>query len=127
METLRVPPSLLASYAAALKAGRPVDIGKVNSIATSLGARIVCEEAFKWSSKHKIISYVCNDKSAVNACVNFADDHRVLVEPACGAALFAVYENSPVLSDYSKILLIVCGGAGVSLQKLNEWRKQFWL
>ena len=32
-------------------------------------------------------SWVTSDESAVRACMRFAGDHRVLVEPACGAAL----------------------------------------
>ena len=39
----------------------------------------------------QIKPWVCNDQQAVAACLKFAEDHRVLVEPACGAALAAVY------------------------------------
>lgn len=42
----------------------------------------------------QIKPWVCNDTDAVAACLRFAEDHRVLVEPACGAALAAVYGRS---------------------------------
>jgi hypothetical protein len=53
----------------------------------------------------------------------------MLVQPACGAALSAVYSNVlPKLKDEGKlqeltdVVVIVCGGSGVSLAKLQEWK-----
>jgi L-serine/L-threonine ammonia-lyase len=53
--------------------------------------------------------------------LRFADDHRILVEPACGAALAAVYDRAAPLVEREPIVVIVCGGAGVSLALLKEW------
>ena len=63
-------------------------------------------------------------------CFEFSDDHRILVEVACGAALAGVYSN--VLRDLQKegklpselksVLVIVCGGSGITLQKLIEYQ-----
>ena len=50
--------------------------------------------------------------------VQFADDHRVVTEPACGAALAGVYEGKAVLDSFSNILVIVCGGATTTLEQL---------
>ena len=58
-----------------------------------------------------------------SACLSFADDHRVVVEPACGAALALAYEGVEVLRAARQVLLIVCGGAGVSYDELRELRK----
>jgi L-serine/L-threonine ammonia-lyase len=57
----------------------------ITSIAKSLGAKQICKKAFEWIGKHPIYSHVVSDASALNACKNFVNDHRVLVEPACGA------------------------------------------
>jgi L-serine/L-threonine ammonia-lyase len=54
----------------------------------------------------------------------FADDHRVLVEPACGAALSVIYDNSPVIESANSIVVIVCGGIGISIDKLTQWEQE---
>jgi L-serine/L-threonine ammonia-lyase len=53
----------------------------------------------------------------------FADDHRVIVEPACGASLALLYKNSEVLKGFENILVIVCGGVAVSYRELIELRE----
>jgi hypothetical protein len=55
--------------------------------------------------------------------VGFADEHRVLVEPACGASLSVVYDNDDVLEKYRNIVVIVCGGSKVDLDQIAEWKK----
>ena len=55
--------------------------------------------------------------------VKFADEHRVLVEPACGASLSVVYDNDAVLEKYRNIVVIVCGGSKVDLDQIAEWKK----
>src|SRR6185437_12144230 len=40
-----------ASFAAAMDAGRPVALDRIDTIASSLGARQVCGEAFQWSRR----------------------------------------------------------------------------
>ena len=91
---------------------------------TSLGAKKVSEAAFQWNKKHKIISHVVTDRQALNVCLRFTLDHRLLVEPACGASLAVVYSPIDFLEDKKNILVIVCGGAGVSIEQLEEWNKQ---
>jgi L-serine/L-threonine ammonia-lyase len=112
-----------ASFAAAIEAGRLVTLDRVTSVATTLGARRVAAEALNWTKRHPITPWQVTDRQAVDACVHFADDHRVLVEPACGASLAAVYGKARPLEGLRPIVIIVCGGAGVSLQLLDEWKK----
>lgn len=52
--------------------------------------------------------------------------------PACGAALAAIYGNSikelkakNVLGDIKTVLVIVCGGQGVSFQQLLDLKSRF--
>jgi L-serine/L-threonine ammonia-lyase len=73
------------SFAEAVKKGELVTIPAVTSIAKTLGAKRVCQEALDWTKKHKVTSVICSDRQAVDACLKFADDHRCLVEQACGA------------------------------------------
>jgi L-serine/L-threonine ammonia-lyase len=113
-----------ASYHAALKAGKPVEIDKISSVATSLGAKRVCDAAFAWSQKHPIRSVLVSDASALAACERFLADQRILVEPACGAALALAYDHPSELADYNKVLFIVCGGATATLAQIQQWAKQ---
>jgi L-serine/L-threonine ammonia-lyase len=52
---------------------------------------------------------------------------RMLVEPACGAALAVTYLNLPELAGIERPLIVVCGGIGVDLGKLAAWRQRFAL
>ena len=74
-----------ASLAAAVGAGRLVTLDRITSVATTLGARRVASKALDWTKRHPITPWQVRDREAVDACVRFADEHRVLVEPACGA------------------------------------------
>lgn len=95
----------------------------IDSIATSLGARQVAEHAFALMSKHRIGCAVVSDLQAVDACLRFFDDHRVLVEPACGASIATIYEQVAELADFQNILVIVCGGAIATVEQLTAWRR----
>lgn len=62
----------------------------------------------------------------------FTDDHRILVEPACGASLAAVYgdvihnlQNESKLGPVKSALVIVCGGSSVTLAQLEKWKDMF--
>lgn len=109
-----------ASLAAALAAGRPVDIGSIDTIALTLGARTVAAEALKQATAHGVTAVQVSDTAALDAVERFLDDHRVLVEPACGASLSVVYDRHPRLRG--PVLVVVCGGASATMQQLAAWR-----
>ena len=113
-----------ASFAASVQAGHLVTLDRIASIATTLGARTIASEALAWTQRHTITPWIVTDRAALDACLRFADDHRVLVEPACGAALSAVYGRAEPLEGLAPIVVIVCGGAGVSLKLLDDWNKK---
>jgi len=115
-----------ASFAESIKAGELITLERINTVATSLGAKQVASQLFEWSKKRAITPLVVSDHSAISACRKFVDDHRVLVEPACGAALSAIYNSNDIhhLSEVKSILVIVCGGIGVSIDLLNQYITQ---
>jgi len=115
------------SLHAAMSAGETVSLPEITSIATCLGARRVANAAFEWTGKHPVRSVVVSDASAVNGCLEFANRHRILVEPACGAGLSLIYENAPCLSDAQRILVVVCGGIGVDFDQLHRWATKLGL
>lgn len=60
-----------------------------------------------------------------------ADDEKVLVEPACGAALAAVYsdvikrlQNQGKLAQHlGPVVIVVCGGNNISMVELKRLKK----
>lgn len=110
-----------ASFHQALKVGAVVELEKITSIATSLGAKRVCERAFQCSLEHTIKSVVVSDRSALSACRRFLADHRLLVEPACGASLALAYERAPELTPFNTVLFVVCGGATATIEQIQQW------
>ena len=110
-----------ASLAAAVAAREHVALPAVSSIATSLAARQVCAQAFHISQTRLLHSVVVPDRAAVEACQRFITDQRLVVEPACGAALAAVYGKVPQLAPYRNVLVIVCGGVTATTQQLDHW------
>ncbi|MGB7339288.1 MAG: pyridoxal-phosphate dependent enzyme [Phototrophicaceae bacterium] len=112
-----------ASFAATANTGVLTRITEITSIAKTLGALQVADALVDWLDKHPITAVQVSDADAVNACLQFADDFRAIVEPACGAALSLVYDKSHYLQDYDNVLMIVCGGAGATIQQLLRWQE----
>lgn len=130
--------------------GDPVRLEKITSIVTCLSANEVCPQIladFK-ASKPPILSRLVTDREAVEACTRFLDDHRFLVGTACGATLSSLYngmlqrilnhdekEHEIIFDkvnnlDFSHnsdgpVVVIVCGGSEITMDALNELRKQF--
>jgi L-serine/L-threonine ammonia-lyase len=100
-----------------------VTLPAITSVAKSLGAAQVSPSAFdltkQWKREGKsprIISTTVTDDQAIDACKNFANHHRALVEPACGACLALSYEGKirEMQNDMNKngcVVVEVCGGA----------------
>lgn len=109
------------SLHAAIQADRVVTLDAIASIATSLGARRVSEQTFAWTKRHEVISTTVSDSEALQACFDFEREHRLVVEPACGAALAAMLSRSiPVLRGAANVLVIVCGGACTTYSDLER-------
>ncbi|WP_432260983.1 pyridoxal-phosphate dependent enzyme [Cupriavidus sp. TMH.W2] len=108
-------------YARSVAQDRPVELPKITSVATSLGAKRPCDDALQWEKRREIHSVVVSDKQAVQAAIRFLDEHRVLVEPACGATLAALDSDHPVLKAASSIAVVVCGGATVTARQLQDF------
>nr|XP_037280307.1 L-serine dehydratase/L-threonine deaminase-like [Rhipicephalus microplus] len=119
------------SFRASLRAGNQVTLPKITSIAAALAVRKVCTRILEVYRERSIFSMVLSDRLAVNACNRFADDHRALVEPACGASLAAVYSKRATemrrqkkLDPSRPLVVVVCGGSAASRKQLEEWTNQ---
>ena len=76
----------------AFEAGKLVTLPGIDSVAKSLGAKCVAEKTLQWAQTDRVTPFRVEDVQAVNACLRFADEARVLVEPACGATLAPVLD-----------------------------------
>ena len=113
-----------ASFAQSVAAGNIVSLHKIDTVAHSLGAKTVSRWVFEYSQNFDITPLVVSDNEAVSACIKFADEYRVLVEPACGAALACGYNDKIRLSADSNLVIVVCGGAAVTTLMLQTWSER---
>ncbi|XP_029332764.1 serine dehydratase-like isoform X2 [Mus caroli] len=120
------------SFNAALQAGRPVTLPDITSVARSLGAKTVAARTLECAKECEVLSEVVEDREAVSAVQRFLDDERMLVEPACGAALASIYSGilwrlqaeGRLSSTLASVVVIVCGGNNISSQQLQELKIQ---
>jgi L-serine/L-threonine ammonia-lyase len=112
-----------ASFAAAMKAGHPIRLPRIDTVATSLGAAKVAP----WPVQHlRDFPHQCvvlSDEDAIMGVVRFASDLRQLVEPACGVSLAVAYLDHPAIADAHDVVIVVCGGVSVSAQLVAGWAR----
>ena len=119
------------SLSQSLRKGENATLDGITSIATSLGARRVCDQAFRYAQNtDRVSSVVLTDAQAVQACKRFADDERILVEPACGVCLAVCYEGmlQDLLRSFSpgaRVVIVLCGGSNISLDILADWVQKY--
>lgn len=98
------------AFAQSVKANKLVSLEAITSKVTSLGAKRVTQKLMDWIKIHKIENVVVTDNDAEQACFNFAQEQRVLLELSSGASLSLVYNDHPIIRNAESILVIVCGG-----------------
>ncbi|XP_054029194.1 serine dehydratase-like [Dryobates pubescens] len=123
------------SFHAALEAGRLVSLPDITSVAKCLGAKTVAARALECAQECQVISQVVEDTEAVRAVEQFLDDERMLVQPACGAALALLYTGRlqrlqaegrlPTL--LSSVVVVVCGGSSIQPALLQSLKSQLGL
>lgn len=121
---LSVEPFGAPKFHDSLKENRLITLDKVATVATSLATKTVTSEALIWAQKHPTIPWLVSDDAALNACYQFADDHKILVEPSCGAALSTIYDQASPVKNRNTILVIVCGGNMIDIDLLFRWNQK---
>ncbi|XP_069848074.1 L-serine dehydratase/L-threonine deaminase [Dipodomys merriami] len=120
------------SFHVATREGKLVSLPRITSVAKALGVATVGAQALKVFQEHPIFSEVVSDQEAVAAIEKFVDDEKTLVEPACGAALAAIYSQvvkklqreGKLPVPLSSLVVIVCGGSNISLAQLQALKAQ---
>ncbi|OAK99624.1 tryptophan synthase beta subunit-like PLP-dependent enzyme [Phaeosphaeriaceae sp. SRC1lsM3a] len=116
------------SLALSLEQGCLSTLPAITSIATSLGARTVAAKAYEYAQRDSVESVVLKDGDAMEGCVRFADDERIMVEPACGVSTALCYKDRlrarlPDLTGESKVVIVICGGSNITTELLHDWAK----
>ena len=112
-----------ASFAAAMAAGHPVRLPRIDTVATSLGA----SEVAAWPVRH-ILDFphecvVLGDEEAIMGVVRYANDCRQLVEPACGVSLAIAYLDHPAIAQAHDVVIVVCGGVSITPALVAGWAR----
>ncbi|KAI8063450.1 tryptophan synthase beta subunit-like PLP-dependent enzyme [Gongronella butleri] len=115
------------AFQAAVVAGKLVQLPRTTTLATSLDAASICAKTLELSLIHPVVPFAVSDAMAANAARQFADDTRLLVEAASGAALSLCYTEVirdilPTLSMSSDVVVMVTGGSDVSLEHMETYR-----
>lgn len=111
----------------ALEAGRPVDLERIDTLANTLAGKFVSQRTVDLAKTHHVLSYLTSDARAANGVLEFVEDFRVLVELACGAPMSVAYDLPDIIAPYQNVVIIACGGAGVNLPLLLEYKRIFGL
>lgn len=118
-----------------LKAGEQITLPGITSIATSLGAIRVGDRTWELASKGiksgTVRNVVLSDAEAAMGCWKLLEDENMLVEAACGVNTALCYGDRLEKAlgrkpkPEEKIVIVVCGGSNISLDIIEEWRKEY--
>ncbi len=102
------------------------------SVAKSLGAKTVCSQLLTYYRQYKanIESVVVSDKESVQGCLHMLDEQKILVEPSCGCSIIVARNLDQYLSldkELKNVVVVVCGGSGITLEDVNNLKGQFCL
>lgn len=129
MRVLAVETEGAESLNLSVREGKLSTLPAITSIATTLGARTVAERAFEYAKEEGVKSVVLSDREAMEGCVRFANDERIMVEASCGVCLALCYggrlrKAMPTLTEDSKVVIVVCGGKNITAAMLETWEQQ---
>ena len=104
----------------AIKAGHPVELAAITSIAKTLGAPSVSARTLALAQEHLEEVLVVPDKEAVKALKFILERLKVLTEPAASCTLAAALRLRDQFSNNNNLVLIFCGG-NLSLEDLCKY------
>ncbi|KAF7509674.1 hypothetical protein GJ744_007545 [Endocarpon pusillum] len=118
------------SLAQSLQAGELITLPGITSVAKSLGAIRVADQAFRYAQRSNVKSVVLDDAEAVMGVCRLADEERLLVEPACGVCVALCHEDKlrevvKGLGPRSRVVVVVCGGRDVDVEMVGRWREEY--
>jgi threonine dehydratase len=107
----------------ALKAGHPVELSAITSIAKTLGAPSVSAQTLALAQEHLEEVIVVTDDEAVQALKFILERLKVLTEPAASCVLAAALRLKDRFTKNNNLVLIFCGG-NLSVEDLCKYISQ---
>lgn len=104
----------------AMKAGHPVELAAITSIAKTLGAPSVSARTLALAQEHLEDVLVVPDEEAVKALKFILERLKVLTEPAASCTLAAALRLKDQFNNNNNLVLIFCGG-NLSLTDLCKY------
>ena len=112
VEVIGVEPSNVASYAAAIKAGKPVNGFKEATLADGLAVPVVGPTSFE-VARH-FVDYSCEvpEKMIALAVLRLLEIEKIIVEGGGAAALAAILPGGPLYGKFNgrTVCIPLCGG-----------------
>ena len=102
-----------ASFYESWHAQKVIELKEINTIANTLGAKKITARALSLAKGFQTTPLLVSDDDAVKATQLFYKETSKKVEPACGAALSIPFLYPERFDENERVLVIVCGGAGV--------------
>jgi threonine dehydratase len=107
-----------------LRAGRPVTLEAITSIATTLGAPTVSELTLAGTRSLVEEVVVVSDEEAVRGIEMLGVAAKVITEPAAGSTWAAALRLRDRFPATTRLALILCGG-NAGFDDIASWRAQF--
>jgi threonine dehydratase len=104
----------------AFKAGHPVELPAITSIAKTLGAPSVSRQTLAIAQKNLEDVIVVTDDEAIHELKFILERLKVLTEPAASCTLSAALRLKDKFTEDSNLVLIFCGG-NLSVADLCKW------
>lgn len=94
----------------AIKAGQPVELAAITSIAKTLGAPSVSPRTLALAQEHLEEVLVVPDEEAVKALKFILERLKILTEPAASCTLAAALRLKDQFNSNNNLVLVFCGG-----------------
>jgi threonine dehydratase len=107
-----------------LRAGEPVSLDAIESIATTLGAPTVSHRTLEGVQTLVEEVVLVSDAEAVRGIEVFAEVAKVITEPAAACTWAAALRIRDRFPSDARLALVLCGG-NASLDDVARWRTQF--
>lgn len=112
IQIIGVEPENVASYDAAIKAGKPVEFFKGATLADGLAVPTVGPTAFEVARQYVDSSVMVSEKLIALAMLRLIEMEKIVVEGGGAAALAALLPDGPLYGQLSgkNVVVLLCGG-----------------
>jgi len=112
VKVIGVEPENVASYAAAIREGKPVNAFKEATLADGLAVPVVGPTAFEVARRYVDSSCVVSERLIALAMLRLIEMDKLVVEGGGAAALAAIIPGGPLFNQFpnQKVCVLLCGG-----------------